>query len=88
MLNQLRPRPLPGRLKAPTPAAVTPAFMPRRGRLIQVGRALCLLPALAGMCVVGGLARVILAVRGLFCGSIFREVCAPADRVGQEIFRS
>lgn len=80
-------RPAPAR-PASTPTDIIPVFTPRPGRLIQVGRAFGLLPALLGMLVVGALALLILAARGLFCGSIFREVCAPGDRVGQEIFRS
>jgi hypothetical protein len=64
------------------------AFMPSPGRLIQVGLALYLLPALLFVLAVGALGTLILAARGLFFERNGPEVSETSNRVGLEIFRS
>jgi hypothetical protein len=65
-----------------------PDFTSSPGRLIHVGLILYVLPPLLVMLAVDALARLVFAIRELFCRGIRREVCAPRGQVGREIFRS
>jgi hypothetical protein len=76
------------REKVSTMVELISAFTPSPGRLIQVGLALYLLPALLVVLAVGALGTQILAARGLFSEKTAPEVSEPSDRVGLEIFRS
>jgi len=76
------------REKVSTMVELISAFTPSPGRLIQVGLALYLLPALLVVLAVGALGTQILAARGLFFESTGPEVSETSDRVGLEIFRS
>jgi hypothetical protein len=61
---------------------------PPPGHPIQIGLAVCLLPALLVVLAVGAFGALVLAARGLFCGSVWHEFCALREKVGQEIFRA
>jgi hypothetical protein len=76
------------RKKGSTMVELIAAFMPSPGRLIQVGLALYLLPALLAVLAVGALGTLILAARGLLFESNGPEVSETSDCVGLEIFRS
>jgi hypothetical protein len=62
--------------------------MPLPGRLVQVGLALYLLPALLVVFAVGAVGSLVLAAGELCYGSLWRELHALREQVGQEIFRS
>jgi hypothetical protein len=63
------------------------AFTPSPGRVMQLGLALYLLPAVLVVLVVSALGILVLAARELFCDSIWDQIWAPQARVGQENFR-
>jgi len=88
MFNQLQQRPTTKRTKASTTVHIAPTFTPSPGRLLQIGVALYLLPALVVVLAVSALGILVVWAREFVCGSIWRESCAPRERVGQEIFRS
>ena len=70
-----------------SPTRVRPTSGLTSGRLGRIGAALSEVPPYLAATTIGSLAGLVLGVRGLFCGSLSREVCVPKDRVGLEIFR-
>jgi hypothetical protein len=88
MFNQLEQRSSTKRTRTSTMVHIAPTFTPLPGRLIQVGVALYLLPALVAVLAVSAVGIGVVWAREIVCGSIGRESCVPRDRVGQEIFRA
>jgi hypothetical protein len=70
-----------------SPTRIRPAsgfVSDRRG---LVGTGLSKLPGHLAVLTTSSLAWLVVGVRGLICGSVSREACAPKERVGLEIFR-
>ena len=67
---------------------ITRALEPAAGRLVQVGVALYVVPALVFVVAVGAVTMLAIAARDVIWGSVCHDVCAPRERVGSEIFRS
>ena len=93
MFNQLEQRPSTKKTKTFTRLHVEPTSTPSPGRLIQVGVALYLLPALVVVLAVSALGILVVWAREFVCGSIGAKpvrpgLCRARDLPGVETVRA
>jgi hypothetical protein len=86
MATQLQLRPFPRHLPAAIRLDVPPIAAPLLGRLVHIGLAVCLLPALLAVVVASAFGLLVLQA-GRFM-SVGRYVCKPEHSAGLEVFRS
>ena len=88
MISQLQSIPSHTTVKADPMMETAPSVASSIGRLVQVGLALCLLPALLIVLVVGALGMLILASTRIFPSIVSCEASDPQEPIGLESFRA